>query len=248
MKKILLAACVLFFFEGCKKDKQDESSLPGSYSNRSVGASANDLLSAVNYTTLKIEIQYMPGYAPDAAAISHFQNLLYSILNKPTGIQVAQRQISSGNKSVYSLDDIRLIESANRTAYTQSGTVAIYILITDGDYADNGVLGIAYRNTSAVLLGKTIHANSGGLGQASRTKVEATVMEHEFGHLAGLVNIGSPMQTNHQDAAHGNHCSNTDCLMYYASETTDILGFLITGSIPTFDSNCRNDLRGNGGN
>ena len=82
------------------------------------------------------------------------------------------------------------------------------------------------------ILGKTIHDNSGGLGQASRTKLESTVLEHEFGHILGLVDLGSPMQTNHKDAAHGNHCNNTNCLMYYASETTDILGILITGNIP----------------
>ena len=98
-----------------------------------------------------------------------------------------------------------------------------------------------------VLFGKKIHDNSGGLGQASRTKLEATVLEHEFGHILGLVDIGTPMQTNHKDAAHGNHCNNTNCLMYYTSETTDILGFLITGNIPSFDANCIADMHANGG-
>jgi hypothetical protein len=98
-----------------------------------------------------------------------------------------------------------------------------------------------------VLLGKKIHDNSGALGQASRTKLEATVLEHEMGHLLGLVDLGSPMQTAHRDATHGNHCNNSNCLMYYSSETSDILGFLITGNIPTLDANCRADLHANGG-
>ena len=68
-----------------------------------------------------------------------------------------------------------------------------------------------------------------------------------MGHILGLVDIGSPMQTNHKDAAHGNHCNNTNCLMYYASETTDVLGFLITGNVPVLDANCRADLTANGG-
>jgi hypothetical protein len=55
------------------------------------------------------------------------------------------------------------------------------------------------------------------------------------------------MQTAHKDAAHGNHCNNSNCLMYYAAETTDALGFLVTGNIPALDAACVADLRGNGG-
>jgi predicted Zn-dependent protease len=131
--------------------------------------------------------------------------------------------------------------------FTTGDEIGVYFLYTNGNFTENNVLGAAYRNTSMVLFGKKIHDNSGSLGQASRTKLEATVLEHEFGHILGLVDIGSPMQTNHKDAAHGNHCSNTNCLMYYASETTDILGFLVTGNIPAFDANCAADLHANGG-
>jgi hypothetical protein len=246
MRKLFLAFALLLVF-ACKKDNDNSTALPNPYSNQAVGASANHLLSSTNASTLKIEIQYMSGFAPDAGALSHFENLLNNILYKPGGISIVQTEISSGGKTTYTLNDIKSIEEQKRTAYTIGTTIAVYILIVDGAYSDPAVLGIAYRNTSIVLLGKTIHDNSGNIGQASRTKLEATVLEHEFGHLCGLVNIGSPMQTNHQDTGHGNHCDNNNCLMYYASETTDILGFLLTGSIPAFDANCSNDLHANGG-
>src|SRR5207237_5065751 len=103
-----------------------------------------------------------------------------------------------------------------------------------------------YRNTSIALFGKTIHDNSGAVGQSSRTKLEATVLEHEIGHLLGLTDVGSPMQTPHKDATHGNHCDNSNCLMYYAAETTDVLGFLITGNIPSPDAHCIADMHANG--
>lgn len=246
MKAKLLILILTIFYLSCKKDNQN-STLPNAYSNKSVGTSANDLLSAGKFTSLKIEIHFMPNNAPDPGAISHFQNLLNSLLNKSGGIQITQKQIASGGKSNYTLADIKSIEKSNRTVFTEGNTLGVYILITDGDYIENGVLGIAYLNTSFVLLGKTIRDNSGGIGKASLTKLEATVMEHEFGHLLGLVNLGSSMQTNHEDAAHNKHCSNSNCIMYYASETTDILGFLLTGSIPAFDTNCANDLKANGG-
>jgi len=250
-KKITLLTLTGFLmlgFAGCKKS-DSVNGLPAinSENNKNVGASANDLLSASRYSSVKIEIQYMPGFQPDASAINNLTAFLNALINKPGGVTVVQTQIPASGKTVLTLNDIATIEKNNRTAYTSGSGLGVYFLFTDGNYSDANVLGIAYRNTSMVLLGKTIHDNSGGIGQTSRIKLESTVLEHEFGHILGLVNIGSPMQTAHLDGAHGNHCNNTNCLMYYASETTDILGILLTGNIPTLDANCKADLTANGG-
>jgi hypothetical protein len=189
----------------------------------------------------------MPGFEPDAPALAHLKSFLESTLNKPSGITIVTSQIAASSSTTLSSDAVRSIENTNRTAFTSGDQIAVYVLYTNGTYTDNSVIGIAYRNTSVAIFGKTVHDNSGGLGQASRTKLEATVLEHELGHLLELVDLGSPMQTNHKDAAHGSHCTSNSCLMYYASETTDILGFLLTGNIPSLDANCVADLRANGG-
>jgi hypothetical protein len=244
------AVAVILCLANCSKEKvtyTNNPNAPDYLHNRSVGASANELLASTKYTSLKIEIQYMPGFAPDAAAISHLQTTLNNLLNKSSGITVSTTQIAAASNLALSTDDVLQIERSNRAVFTTSDQIAVYVLYTNGNYTDNSVLGVAYRNTSLVLFGKKIHDNSGGLGQANRTKLEATVLEHELGHLLGLVDLGSTMQTAHKDAAHGNHCSNTNCLMYYASETSDILGFLITGNIPAFDANCLADMHANGG-
>ena len=175
------------------------------------------------------------------------QNTLSALLNKPSGISIVTKEIPASSKTTLSLNDVIDIEKNNRTAFTSGSELAVCILYTNGNYTDNNVLGISYKNTSVAIFGKMIYDNSGGIGQASRTKLEATVLEHELGHLLGLVDLGSPMQAGHKDATHNNHCNNTNCLMYYASETSDILGFLITGNIPSFDANCRADLQANGG-
>lgn len=234
-------------FEGCSK--KDTTSLPSinDANNKNTGSSGKDLLTSRTFTSIKIEIQYMPGFAPDAASINNLNSFLSSLVNKPGGISVVQKQIPTGGKSAYSINDIASVEKSNREFLNTANQLAVYVLITDGTFADPNVLGVAYRNTSLCLLGKKIFDNSGGVGQASRTKLETAVIEHEFGHLLGLVDLGTAMQTNHKDPDHGNHCNVQSCLMYYASETTDLLGFLITGNIPTLDAQCLNDLRANGG-
>ena len=243
-----LILALILSFNGCTKTNTT-TSLPeiNAENNKSVGASANDLLSSTKYNSLKIEIQYMPGFQPDAATISNLNSFVNSLVNKPNGVIITQTQIPASSKNSLTLNEIASIEQTNRTALTSGNQIAIYFLFTDANYSQANVLGIAYRNTSMCIMGKTIKDNTGGIGQTSKTKLETTILTHELAHILGLVDIGSPMQTSHKDAAHGNHCNNTNCLMYYASETTDILGFLVTGNVPTLDANCRADLTANGG-
>ena len=238
---------IVIFFSGCSKDPITNLPSISAANNKATGASAGDLLSSGTFNTLKIEIHYMPGFQPDAASVNNLITFLDSLIIKPGGITVTQQQITAGGKASYSINDVGLIEQKNRSAFNAGNQLTVYMLITDGAYIDASVLGISYRNTSLALFGKTIFDNSGGIGQASRTKLETTVLEHEFGHLLGLVDLGTSMQTNHKDATHGNHCNVDNCLMYYAAETTDLLGFLITGNIPVPDSQCLADLHANGG-
>lgn len=233
----------------CHKQDQSPSAsdhLP-SANNQAPGASAHDLLSDSPYNTLQVEIAYMPDVAPDAQAIQQLQTFLETYLHKSAGIHITMHQIADAGQSTYSLQDIMQLESRYRTAFTTGNQIAVFILYVNGQYTDAQVLGITYRNTSVCVFAKTIHDNSGGIGQASRTSVEATVLEHEFGHMLGLVNLGSPMQMPHEDAAHPHHCNNQHCLMYYQTETSDLFGFLIGSPVPALDSNCVHDLEANGG-
>lgn len=230
---------------GCSKS--DIDSILYGENKKAIGASANDLLSASRYSSVKIEIQYMPGYQPDAASVNNLTAFINTLCNKPGGIPVIQTAIASGGKTTYSDADVVALEKENRTVYTSGSQIGIHFLYLDGNYTTSNVLGYAYRNTSMALFAKKIVDNSGGLGQPTRTKLETTVLEHEMGHILGLVNLGSNMQTNHEDGSHAKHCSNTACLMYYQAQSTDILGPLSTGNIPVLDANCRADLTANGG-
>jgi hypothetical protein len=146
---------------------------------------------------------------------------------------------------------VQAVEDANRKYFSSGDQLAAYFLFVDGNSAeDTGsfqILGQAHRNTSMVLYEKTVQALSGGLGKPSTATLESTILLHEFGHILGLVNVGTPMQSQHQDTANGHHCSSTHCLMYYAVDTSDFLSNLLGGSIPSLDAGCLQDLKANGG-
>jgi hypothetical protein len=238
-----LLLIALLSFAGCSKDKQ--AATPLDPYGLSVGASAHYFLSGTTYPSITIEVQYMPGYAPTAVALDEMVKLLTDRCNKPGGVTITQKQILGSGKTL-SVNDIVAIEKQNRTVYNTADHFSLYVLVTDGDYTDANVLGIAYRNTSICMFGKTVAKYSGGFGQVSRARLESNTLQHESGHLLGLVGIGSPVQTNHKDPAHPDHCVNTKCLMYFESEGVGGLGGL-TGGIPPLDSACVADLRANGG-
>ncbi len=247
MKQLLVIVLISVFFFSCKQEQPDPYALPDSYSNQSLGKSANDLLSDTKYTALNVQIQYMPGYAPDSQAVSNLSAFLNSVCNKPAGIMINTMEIPGSGDSITPLK-AALIEKKYRTAYTSGTTISVYVLITDGYDTSVTTLGFAFRNTSVCLLGKDISdhsGNTGSTGGITRAALTTSVLDHEICHLLGLVDLGSPVQTAHRDVAHGFHCTNTSCLMHYAIELHKGLGAYT--KIPVLDSNCLHDLRANGG-
>jgi hypothetical protein len=240
---ISFGLCCLLFLTQCRKE---DVTAPANLNNRSVGASANEFLSSATYQSLNVEILYMPGYAPDLNAVSNLQNFLVTLINKPGGIHISQRAIPASGKTVMTLAEIRELEKNTRTVFSSGSSLGVFILYTDCAYSEANTLGVAHKNTSIAVFGKTVHDNSGGVNQPSLAKLETLTMEHEYGHLLGLVNLGSPMQVDHKDPA-TNHCNNSTCLMYYETQVGQMGGILISGPVPTLDVNCRNDLKANGG-
>jgi predicted Zn-dependent protease len=247
MKKLLPILFLSMIVFSCKKESTPApGTLSNSYSNQALGAAAKDMLSGGTYTNISIQVQYMPGYALEDATISNITAYLNGICNKPGGVTVSQTQIGA-NGDTLDVNKVAVIESQNRTTYNTGNTLALYILVTDGYDTAAATLGFAYRATSICLFGGNIFAHSGGFGEVSREALESGVLEHELGHIMGLVNLTTPMVTQHQDAAHGYHCNNSKCLMYYAMETNDVFGMIGANNIPVLDSNCLKDLQANGG-
>lgn len=249
MKKLLYALALIVVATGCVKviaGEEKQVDISAMHRQR-IGFSAHDLLSDEKYTSVRVEIQYMEGFAPDPEALYNLRAFLWKYLNKPAGIFIETKQIDVAADSILNRKDVLMLEQQNRTVYNNEKELGVYLLYTNGAYINPKILGLAYQNTSAVIFGKMIQDHSGKIGRPDRTKLETTILLHEAGHLLGLINTGSEMLSAHQDEDHTSHCSNKDCLMYYLIGTDDRFGYLVKGKIPELDAHCEADIKANGG-
>ncbi|MDA6070389.1 membrane metalloprotease [Flavobacterium sp. AC] len=257
MKNIisLLTLGLFLFITSCSKEEDaiDHPTAINIKANKQpTGNSANDLLSDKKFKSIVIELVYVEGFEPGSAAINNFVSFLTARAHKPNGIRVIKRSIASPGNSGYSNEKIASIEDANRTQYNSQDEIAVWAFFADGksssDTGTSVILGTAYRNTSFVIFEQTIQGLSNSPSQTNRSKLETTVITHEFGHVLGLTNLGTPLQSNHEDAEHQKHCSEKTCLMYWSSETGSGISNMLTGGAPPqLDAQCIADLRANGG-
>ncbi len=282
MKKQFLVVISLFFalLIGCSKDAMDPP-IDTSANLLGTGESAHDILSNDTYDKLKIQIAYVTRYKPTDEAMVNFQAYLQQHTFK-TAIEIEYLELASPNKDSLSLQDIANLEKENRTVYNSGSTLGLYIYFADAPSTDDDevqglvTLGAVYRNTSMVIHEVTVRKLAGQSSSITVANVETATLNHEFGHLCGLVNLGTAMVNTHEDPDAENHCSIAGCLMrselqfsgftgkklaakgtsgLYAScalQGKDVLKLLETKTskgavVPGLDSECVLDLQANGG-
>ena len=253
MKRLVLFLTVIslaFLTYTCSDSPAGTQTEPEPEFNHKVapGDSAESFLQGDQYTSLELEIDYMPGHRPTADALDSLRTFLEKHLNKQSITLNAPTEIASGGQDVYSTSDIRSLEEEHRQSFTEQGSDVLraYFLVVDGEFEQSNVLGIAYWNTSMAFFGKTIEDASSGVGAPPEYKIEATVFRHEFGHNLGLVDIGSPMQQDHKTDGSA-HCTENGCLMEPSVETTNFFANTFEGDIPDLLQFCNQDLDANGG-
>ncbi|MFV7235683.1 MULTISPECIES: membrane metalloprotease [Flavobacterium] len=255
MKKVIAALTIgLFLLVSCSKDDAiDNSETINPVTNKqTTGSSSNDLLSDKKFTSMVIEVVYVVGFEPSATAINNFVSFLDTRTYKPNGISIVKRAIPSPGKATFTDQEIVAIEDANRTKYNTSNQIAVWVFFSDGksssDTSTSVILGTAYRNTSLVIYEQTVQGLSDSPFEPNRSLLETTVITHELGHILGLTNLGTALQSNHEDTTHPKHCNVESCLMYWSSETGKGIENMVSGgSAPQLDAQCIADLRANGG-
>lgn len=228
MKKILiLPLLALLFLPSCSSDGDDTPDptndddpvvVDKSQNLLATGVSANDLLSNANFDRILVEIGYVDGFRPTEQTMDNFVQYIQNHTFKQD-IEIQYLELESPGEEDLTLQEIADLEEANRTAYNDGSTIAIYIYFadapSDGDDEDEGLvtLGAVYRNTSMVIFERTIRNLANRSITISITDVETATLNHEFGHLFGLVDIGTVPVNDHEDPEAPNHCVVDGCLM-----------------------------------
>ncbi len=254
VKRLLIFLALTSLIFSCTKDSSEPEGggIDRSANLKALGTSASDLLNDATYTSMNIEIVYVEGYRPTAEAINIFQNFLESRIYKPDGIRINLRSVNSTGKSPFTIEEIVEIENEERTAYNVGDEIAVWIYFADGtnekDSDGKFVLGSAFRNTSMVIYEKTIREFSFRNGAPDLATIEAATLNHEFGHLFGLVDLGTTPVSEHEDPENNGHCIIEGCLMRASIEFGSGVVNVIEGSeVPDFDSACIEDLQSAGG-
>ncbi len=248
----MIAFCSLaFLIVGCSDTTTGpDNNQPEFNSQAASGSSAELFLKDDQYSSLQVEIDYMPNHEPTQEGLDSLRLFLEQRLNKQNISLGTPNEISAESQSSYTAENIRAIEEEHRDNYTEAGdnTLHVYFLMVDGEYEQSNVLGIAYWNTSVAFFGQTIEEVSSGIGAPSEQKIEGTVFRHEFGHNMGLTGNGSPHPSGQEDHQNGeSHCSVDGCLMLPAVETGNFFENTFSGDIPDLDPLCIEDLQANGG-
>lgn len=251
MKALFILSFSLLFY-GCGKETPRKSS------------EVRQSVSAIYASReLQVKVYYEEGAEPYTDKLL-LQNLsLWNILEtniqalfegKNTVINVPKslsemNKLSPKGKTTWSLEDVLRLSTENPVAEV-AGVTQFQVFFLKG-YADGNpqVIGFHISNTKIIAIFKDVIKSSGsGQLQIVPKYVEQATLVHEMGHALGLVNNGLPMTTPHQDASHGAHCNNPDCVMYYTNEgATDMLKFARGASEKNdpvmFDPRCLSDAR-----
>jgi len=214
----ILLACTKKSDDTNNPDGENPTEVDISANLLAAGESANDILSNDTFTKMKIEITYVRGLRPSEEAMTAFVDYLKTYTFKEN-IEMIYRELPSPGEATLSIQEIGDLEIENRTVYTSGDTLGFYIYFTDtaneNDDRNRGqvVLGSVYRNTSMVIYEAAIQWLAARSNPITTADIEIATINHEFGHLFGLVDLGTTPVNEHEDDEVPNHCNVEGCLM-----------------------------------
>lgn len=201
-------------------------------------------LASEPYPRLLVEIDYDAGDPPSEHAVGVLRRWLRNHTDKPAGIVVEVDDAI--DHEAFGTDRASLVRVASENADGPPDDETYYVYVLYSTRYEK-YRGIAWRAGGlsgelpfpvVVMLNKQLRLNS--WLWLTRRKVEAAVLVHEMGHVAGLVGAA-----DHTDGTR--HCTNPGCRMYRTVDFRSIMAnavpVLCMGLMPTeFCEQCERDL------
>lgn len=202
------------------------------------------------YARLVLEIDFAGGLEPYPPTLAQIGPVLDQLVDKPGGVEVVMDDvlIPVGSDHAWTAAERVALGEARFDLELPVDTIAIHVMMVDGypiedDASSTVTLGHAWGNRHVMVYKETIAAGCEGavvgeLTQLLCERTELLLLQHELGHVLGLVDFGIPMQKDHRDPdlEHGPHDVDPECLMHWRFETLDLLDSvldeLVTGAPP----------------
>jgi hypothetical protein len=239
---VVIIYILFLFFAGCSGDGGNSSS--SEQSSQELVTDISALYSTVSQ--INVNVFYEPdaepyegntqnGYAywsileANIAALFESRSLIPDIYVPRTVREMTE--IPDQNKTSWTAQDVFDLARSFISGYSSSPRACFYVFFVNGYLSEDGkndtsVIGASISGTPVIAVFKDV-VKSMGASPTLVKYVEQTTLVHEFGHAMGLVNNGVPLTSRHQDTAHGHHCSNNDCVMYWLNEgLSDLMAFV----------------------
>ena len=213
-----------------------------------------------------VEVDYADGATPFTGGAGSLQDVwsitrenlaaLFAGSDKTLVVPSTLSEMANVGGATGPFDSTRILDIAvqHRKVFSSEDSVSLYVLFLDGYYEvggaiDDTVLGAALAGTGVIAMFVPVIESAGRPFETTSVPLtEQATLVHEIGHSFGLVNVGLPMVSDHEDPNHRSHCTNSRCVMYWANEGAAGLDQFLSGSVDAgnvvlFDKACLADAR-----
>ncbi|WP_246053037.1 hypothetical protein [Leptospira semungkisensis] len=182
--------------------------------------------------------------------INAFADRGYTVnVTVPTDLS-SMSEFPDQGRSTWTINQLLALVPKYKAEDSNFQSAKFFVVFVKGSLAENsGVIAVTVSGAFGIgaptvfVFKEIINHFQDNLSPDKVRKAEQMTVTHELGHALGLVNTGIPLSSDHQDTAHGNHCTNTSCGMYWALGDDRVDSFSPGTNPLIFGSECITDIR-----